>query len=273
MNGKSKGGTHRTATRSNPIPKIYRDDSSDVIVVVTRSATGKGIHKRWEYPKSSLSVRRILPGEEKLSTPLTRELTINANGVFAQFLNAPPSSIGPTSSNNNDSNSLTPPLEGPVTSSPQTGDRDKGETPGTREASSPAVDLPRHMVFRPDRFDKLAVMKRMMKEEERIEETYRNQWQKMLEERRTARRIVKRWGRQKKRKAKHNRRTDSSSESGEENSIECASDAEAAGEGSTPGSQPNSGRKKECPNVPVTPRRRPLQRCATVFIEPPSNHD
>src|SRR5258705_13841465 len=95
MNSKFRRVTRRTARRPTSRPKLYKDDSAGVVILITPSATGKGIHKRWKYSEPYLNIRQMIPTEgHSKEHPLMRELTFHVDGAFTDMFNRSLSSIG-----------------------------------------------------------------------------------------------------------------------------------------------------------------------------------
>ena len=93
---KSRRVNRPTARRFKPHPKLYKDDTAGVAILVTPSATGKGIHKRWKYSEPFFNIHhQTIPAEQDSTVhPLTRELTLHVDGAFADKFDHSISSSG-----------------------------------------------------------------------------------------------------------------------------------------------------------------------------------
>ncbi|KAK2464693.1 hypothetical protein APHAL10511_003269 [Amanita phalloides] len=190
MTSKPQNLPGRTTRQLRSRSKLYEDDISGAVILVTPSATGKGIHKRWKYSDSPASnIRKVMPTEKKAAVrPLKRELTVLVDGAFTDRFNRslsaseqlPPAIKSSTALLENDTGSPVVKLE-------------EDDMHGTLRESSCDQDIPSRVVLNPEESDTGAVMRRMMEQEQRIEDTFQVQWQKMLDRRQDALRSIEAW--------------------------------------------------------------------------------
>ncbi|KIL58241.1 hypothetical protein M378DRAFT_15678 [Amanita muscaria Koide BX008] len=287
--------TRSAARRFQAFPKVYKEAFTGASIIVTPSATGKGIHMRWQYPESAPDDQgTIQTGHLSATNPLARELTLHVDDEYAHLFDGSLSSIDSDPSFQNlesdaISNAFASLLEGSL-SSLSSISSDEGMDDATvmehDDAEEPARvprtitrihQLPDRIIFRPDDFSEAAKFRRMMREEERIEETFHAQWQKMVEQRQIALRTIKRW--MKKGKAKCGTPSDESTEDEgadhqmnvddenhkTRNAIMCNPDDPTPMITRAPCSGPDRGPKGE--HRDGAARRRQLGPCGTIIIE------
>lgn len=94
MKNKSRRVTRRTTRRSKSHPRLYKDDIAGVAILVSPSATGKGIHKRWKYSAPPLNIHQTIPKSESTAHPLMSDRTFSLDGALTDMFNPPLPSTG-----------------------------------------------------------------------------------------------------------------------------------------------------------------------------------
>ena len=272
MNRKSRRVNRRTARRFKSHPKLYKHDTAGVVILITPSATGKGIHKRWKYSEPCLNTRQTIPAErDSTGYPSPRELTLHVDGAFADIFNRSLSSIGANLKAKNHTtdrlvngafgylfhhlpscSSSTPQLENITRIA---SDEDMARTP--EQTSSPL----RYIVPGPRETEEEEVAIRGLKKEQQMEDTFMVQWQKMLEQRKAAMRSIRRWVR------KGRPKYDASSSTDDEDTK--AEDMETANNADTSTIEPGMSEGQKGESRKANLRRCPLGPCGTIIVEDP----